>query len=625
MPVQLMEVFGGPVGASLVGGLIAFFAALALTPLVIRVARRRGWIDEPSEDRWHDRPVALMGGIAIGGAVAVGLASGGDPLLEQWPVWGGAALLFGVGLADDRWDVRPEVKMLAQVAAASAVLYAGYAFWAAGPGWVSFPLTFLWVIGVTNAVNLVDGIDGLAAGVAGVSALALTLVSLVQGPPEWAIAMAVLAGAAFGFLVYNAPPARVFMGDCGSLLLGYLLAVGALGVQAGGDPLIGTLVPIAVLAVPIFDTTFVTVTRLLQGKPVSEGGTDHVHHRLIRLGFSEARATVVLCVASVTFGGLAIAALWMRPNLTLAVAAFCLAAAGVVGGYLALTNEGGGDVPGLSEQIGALMRRYAGGPSWKSVLGVVGDFLVVGAALVVALHLRFDGAPPAEQQVMMGRALPAVIVLKLAVFYAFGLYEGIWRHAGTPEVMRLVGASTLASVLVAAGFAVVGPGRLLGAVLVLDWMVTTVGVGGLRFGFRALRQYFAAHREEGRRTFVYGTDRPSLLAVRHLRHRPDRTPVGLLSDDPAQHGLRVQGIEVVGEVDDLAGLRDQYEVDEVIVPVRAVSPNLRRRIQARCAEQGVDCWYFGALLRPAEKWEATVHASAAGDGARPVPRPSAAD
>ncbi len=589
-----------------ISGCVALLAVLGLTPVVKRVARWTGQVDWPSDDRWHDRPVALMGGIAIVGGVVIGVAVG-EGSTFPWPVWAGAGILFALGLADDLWGVRPDAKVLAQVLATACVLYSGYAFWRGGSTWVSMPLTFLWVIGVTNALNLIDGIDGLAASVTAVAAGALALLGVALGTPELTIVMVALLGAATGFLVYNVPPASVFMGDCGSLVLGYLLAVGALVVQGGGGPVVGTLVPIAVLVVPIFDTTFVTITRLLRGQPVMDGGTDHVHHRLIQIGASEGEALILLAGTSAVFGGLAVSTLWMGIPLILAVAALCLVTVTVVGVYLA--RMGGAqsagiasDEFGMSDRVRVFMRKYAGGASWKSVAGVLADLLVVGAAFVVAAYLRYGGAPPSNWSALMLQTLPAVIGAKLLVFYAFGLYEGIWRHAGTPEVVRLAGASGTASVVVGVGLVTLkGPAALTPSIFILDWLVTTVGIGGARFAFRVLRQYVAAHRDGGRRVLIYGSDPDGILLLRHLRQHPElgRTVVGLLDENLARHGYRVQGIQVLGGPDDLPDICSDQDVEEVIVHLKAVSKEERSRIREQCAAADVDCQYFDPTIRPA--------------------------
>jgi len=602
------------------GGSLAFVTALALTPLVLRMAHHRGWIAHPSVDRWHERPVALLGGIALFGAVVTGVLGSGVLSAYTWPVWTGATLVFGVGFADDLWDVRPEAKLIAQVTATALLLYAGHAFWRGGPFWVSIPLTFLWVIGITNAVNLIDGLDGLAASITGVTATALAVIGAAIGQMPLASVGAVIAGASLGFLVYNAQPARIFMGDCGSLFLGYMLAVVALGVQSTGEPVIGTLVPIVVLAVPIFDTTFVTVTRILRGSSVTDGGNDHTHHRLVRLGLSERGAVAGLSGVSALFAMASLALLWATAQLFLALLLLGLVASVVFGLYLVGSRSYDAPslnhAPSITERVGAVMRALAGGIYWKSVGGIVADLLVVVAAFIMAVHLRFGGAPPAGQLEMMVQALPWIVVLKVVVFYALGLYHGVWRHAGTPEVVRLVKASTLASGLTLAGLVgMYGAASTSLSVLILDWMIATGTVGGARFGFRALRQYFAAQRDGGQRVLVYGSSDHGLLVLRHLRQRLDRTVVGLLDPDTSTHGLQVQGVQVLGNSNTLSQLVDEYDIDELIVPVQNTTAEKRQYLAQTCAETGIDCKHFAFSLQPAVG-TGTMASSAAGDGAR---------
>ena len=599
----------------------ALLAALLLTPLVRRLARRREWIARPSVDRWHDEPVALLGGMAIFGAVAVGIVGSGVWTAYTWPVWLGGGLIFAAGLADDLLDIRPEAKLVVQILATALLLYAGHAFWRGGPFWVSIPLTFLWVIGITNAFNLIDGLDGLASSIAVVAATALALIGGAIGQIELAVVAAILAGSSLGFLVFNAKPARIFMGDCGSLFLGYMLAVVSLGVQSTGEPVAGTLVPVVVLAVPIFDTTFVTVTRILGGRRVTKGGNDHTHHRLVRLGLSERGAVLALSGVSALFAAAALTLLWTTAQLFLAVVLLGVVACVVFGLYLVGSRSYDpptARAPSLTERVGALMRAVAGGIYWKSVGGVVADLFAVVAAFIMAVHLRFGGAPPADQMDLVVEALPAVVVLKIVVFYAFGLYHGVWRHAGTPELVRLFKASTLASLLTLGGLlAVYGTEGMSLSVVILDWMIVTGAVGSTRFGFRALRQYFAAQRDDGKRVLVYGSGDQGLLVVRHLRQRLDRTVVGLLDENPKRHALQVQGVEVLGDQEALPDLVAEHDIDEVIVPFKGTSQEERRQLAQHCAEADVDCQHFTFRLEPAGEDDTLPPVS--GDGARIVP------
>jgi len=286
-----------------VSGGLAFLVTVGLTPGVRWAAQQGGWVATPEAEKWHDTPTTLLGGVAIvGGAAIVALSEG----LVAFPtrVWGGAALLFGAGLADDLWGLRPATKLVVQVASVALVLSVGLLFAPSAPVWVSGPLTVIWVLGLTNALNLLDAMDGVAASVAAVAAVFLGCLAGLKGSVPLVIAAAAVAGATAGFLVFNVAPARIFMGDCGSLVLGYLLAVIGLGVQGAAAPTSAVLSPVLILAVPIFDTTFVSITRVRRGQSVSQGGTDHTVHRLVRLGWSERQSMLLMSGAGLMAGGI---------------------------------------------------------------------------------------------------------------------------------------------------------------------------------------------------------------------------------------------------------------------------------------------------------------------------------
>ena len=226
MPLNL-----NPAWLNGISGLFAFLSMLVLTPLVMRLAHRMGWLAYPKADRWHARPTALMGGIAIyAAAILAAMVFAGSTL--PWPIWAGATIMFVTGLLDDLKNIRPAAKIVAQVTATGLLLYAGYSFGQGWPLWVSFPLTFFWIIGITNAINLLDNMDGLAAGIAAITAVVLAAFAAFMGEGATVGVAITVAGAAAGFLVFNFNPARIFMGDSGSLFLGYMLAALAVVIQA---------------------------------------------------------------------------------------------------------------------------------------------------------------------------------------------------------------------------------------------------------------------------------------------------------------------------------------------------------------------------------------------------------
>jgi UDP-GlcNAc:undecaprenyl-phosphate GlcNAc-1-phosphate transferase len=300
---------------------LAAAGGLVLTPLVIRLAWRLGAVEQPRSDRWHRRPTALLGGTAIYLASAIAavsilprMPSPQPATLSLWPGLGAAAtLLFLLGLIDDRRGLSPRAKLLGEAAAGALLVASGIHVPWVSPPWLAAALTVLWVVGITNAVNLLDNMDGVAAGVVAIAALALAV--LDQGQGEVAVLALCLAGACCGFLRYNFHPARIFMGDCGSLYLGFCISALSLmaGMQHEGNVTASLVAPAAILALPIFDTTLVIVSRRRHGRPVMQGGRDHTSHRLAALGLPERSVALLLYAGGAVQGAVALAALRLPP------------------------------------------------------------------------------------------------------------------------------------------------------------------------------------------------------------------------------------------------------------------------------------------------------------------------
>jgi UDP-GlcNAc:undecaprenyl-phosphate/decaprenyl-phosphate GlcNAc-1-phosphate transferase len=309
---------------SLIGIALALVAALALTPLVRALARRYGMVTRPRADRWAKKPTALLGGVAIFAAFA--LAAFG--VLPQVPyggvVLGASAFIFLLGLVDDLRPLKPYQKLVGQIVGASIVILGGLTLpWTPWPV-ANMALTILWLVGITNAVNLLDNMDGLAAGVGTIAAAVLAAIFLMNGEVAEAALMAAFAATLIGFLVYNFNPASIFMGDCGSLFIGFFLASAAL-LNVSGGRITGIVpvlaVPALLLLIPIFDTTLVTILRKLAGRSVSQGGRDHASHRLVALGLSERKAVALLYLLAAASGMTALLVRQVSAEVGLAVMA----------------------------------------------------------------------------------------------------------------------------------------------------------------------------------------------------------------------------------------------------------------------------------------------------------------
>jgi UDP-GlcNAc:undecaprenyl-phosphate/decaprenyl-phosphate GlcNAc-1-phosphate transferase len=287
----------------------AFIMAAGLTPLARWVAPRVGLMDQPAARKIHARPMPLIGGVAIYLAFIASLVLLGDRgyVQEVISIFAGATLCSFVGLWDDRVGLPALLKLGVQMLAAGILILSGVRTQLPWLGPLNLAVTLLWIVGVTNAINLLDNMDGLAGGVSAVAAAFFLLLAAMHGQYLVGALAAGLLGAAIGFLVYNLNPASVFMGDSGSLFLGFMLAAVGLKLRFPGQPTTITwMIPLIVLGLPIFDTSLVFLSRLRRGlNPLTTPGKDHTSHRLLQMGYTRREAVLVLYLIGCALGVLA--------------------------------------------------------------------------------------------------------------------------------------------------------------------------------------------------------------------------------------------------------------------------------------------------------------------------------
>jgi UDP-GlcNAc:undecaprenyl-phosphate GlcNAc-1-phosphate transferase len=305
---------------------LATGAALVLTPLAIHLSYRFRVLDVPDARKTHERPMPLLGGAAVAAAFAVAclLAMQTLPagtirpglMTQLAATLAGAGFVAAMGIADDKWGLRPAIRLVGQLAAVCLVIRYGVVMTFLPPTALGrlgeAALTAAWVIGITNALNFLDGLDGLAAGVTIVAAVFFGAIAGITG--QWGLAAVsfALAGAGLGFLKYNFRPASIYLGDSGATFLGFTLAcIGILGEWGRPDRIENLFVPIIILGIPIYDTVYITIYRIRKGivrnltQWVTYVGRDHLHHRLLQLGMRPERACLFICLGGVTLGILA--------------------------------------------------------------------------------------------------------------------------------------------------------------------------------------------------------------------------------------------------------------------------------------------------------------------------------
>jgi UDP-GlcNAc:undecaprenyl-phosphate GlcNAc-1-phosphate transferase len=481
-----------------------------------------------------------------------------------------STFLFLVGLVDDLVHIKPYQKLIGQILGSAFVVYYGLSLPWTGSVLLNMALAIFWLIGITNAINLLDNMDGLASGIAIIAAGFLALSFMNSGQYTEAVIMLVFAGGLLGFLVYNSNPASIFMGDCGSMFVGFFLASSALMHVSGGRsrsflPVLA--VPILVLFIPIFDTTFVTVLRKLSGRAASQGGRDHTSHRLVALGMSERHAVLMLYGFAALSGLLAIVVQRTRLDVSLAAIAGFTIVLTLIGVYLA-----GVKVYDESEVAAALKDKplyaFLVDVSYKRrIFEVLLDVVLIILSYWSAYAINFP--PNSGAWSLFIRTLPVLVFVKMSVFLVMGVYRGLWRYTSMSDLIvfaKAVVLSSIGSILVLLfAFRFVGFSR---KVFIIDAACMFLFLAGSRMAFRLFRQLVpAVSKQNGRRVLIYGAGDGGELLLRELRNNRELrlAPIGFLDDDPAKSGKVIHGLRVFGGNGDLRSVCAQHEIDEIVI------------------------------------------------------------
>jgi UDP-GlcNAc:undecaprenyl-phosphate GlcNAc-1-phosphate transferase len=573
---------------------IATAVSVALGAGVRRTAPRIGAVVPPRSDRWHSAPTPTMGGIGIAGATlaAFFMVAPAAGVWSAWMPWAAvlaaSLAMFGVGVLDDQLQLSPVAKLVASLACGAFLVFAlsGADPSAAFPSGYTLVAT-VWFAGVCHAMNLLDNMDGLASGVGLIAALFLAALLGNSLGIALVLLFAALAGALLGFLYWNRPPARLFMGDSGSLFIGAML---------GGASLVPvfhtriafvspSVIAVLILVVPLFDTSFVLVLRRLAGRKASKGGTDHVSHRLVSLGFSERSAVRILYLFGLIGGGTAwiLVAFSGGEPMVPVVGVFAILVV-LLGIYLAR-------VPAYNSEDFLALQKSSFAPFLKDLAfrwhagQVMLDLVLITTCYYFAFRLRFDGESLDTFLPYFTASLPAILGCKLAALYASGLYRRSWETFGLRDlaaVARGVGLGSLLSILTAAYlYRLQGFSR---AVFVLDALLLTVGIVATRASFRSMNLVAATRNKRSRRVLVYGAGSFGQLLVREMRANGDwkMNPVAFIDDDPMKRMRWIGGVPVRGSIEALEETMRRLSVDEVVLSSPSINGSIETRIREVC-------------------------------------------
>ena len=583
----------GPISNPFIIGGISAALAVLLTLAVRAFARKFDFVAKPKSDRWHKRPTAMLGGAAIF-LTTVSMYGLFVPFtFESFVIVAAASFLFLVGLLDDIINVKPYQKLIGQLIGATFVVGFDLTLPLTGYELIDIWITVFWLVGITNAVNLLDNMDGLAAGIAAIGAMSLAIGFYANGQSTEVIFAAVFIGALAGFLVFNFNPASIFMGDCGSMFVGFLLASTVLIGQSGGRTRsVFTIlaVPVLILFVPIFDTTFVTVLRKLWGRKASQGGRDHTSHRLVALGLSERSAVLMIYGFAVAAGALSLLVAHLQTTQSLALIGFFTIILTIVGVYLSKVKVYEEREEELAFRNHAVFAFIVNVSYKRRVFEVFLDAFLITLSYYAAYLLVLGPIESTGNWDLFLRTLPLLIVLKLFALLAAGVYRGLWRYTSITDLITFTKGVAAGSVLsVIAVLLLYRFENFSRAVFILDGLILLSAVVGSRLAFRLFREILPVS-QEGRRVLIYGAGDGGEMVLRELRNNPrwNYMPIGFIDDDPLKKDKVINGLKVYDSNGTLAALCDEWEIQEILISSSKITAESIRSLRAICRDSNIE-------------------------------------
>ena len=588
----------------------SFLFSLCLTPLVRKLARAKGQVAVPKDNRWHKKETALMGGVAIFISTLVIWFLGTS--LIDWPMLGRPYLsiilcasgIFAVGLADDIFNMDPQHKLAAQIVITSLLMIFGFRLGWTASKTANLFLTIFWIVGITNAFNLLDNMDGLSAGIALIAGIFIFLTHYLNPVSQSAGPVLLMStaylGAILGFLVYNFNPASIFMGDAGSLFIGFFMAcltvAGSTGKTVGGNVahLLSVMaIPILIVFIPILDTGFVSFMRKLFSRPISQGGRDHSSHRMVAIGLSEKKAVLVLYAFAAISGLIALAINYLSIGPILVIIALYLLFVIFFWIYLAKVKVYEEDSIISQNGMGAFTPVLVQFTYRRRLFEVVLDFILISIAYYTAYLLRFEG--PVYYLIgsnfnLFLRSLPIVVACQIFCFYIMGVYRGIWESTGLSDLIDYIKAITIGTVMAMLILLFVYRFHSFSrAVFILYWILLLMLISLSRLSFRLVDEGVKKGKQRGRPTLIYGAGIGGQMIAKEIENNRNLNLalVGFIDDNPRKSKRKIMGYPVLGAGEDLERLIKGKNIQEIIVSFKANSAEKKKEIKTLCLK--MDC------------------------------------
>ena len=607
--------------------------ALILTPLVIRLALKVNAIDQPDKRKVHKRPIPRLGGLAVAGSFLISIGLLFVIIPEFFPavipftfqpeasvlfsVAAGAVLLIILlGVRDDVKPLSPGFKFVIQIVAATFAWFAGFNITFVGDPFgtgiinleqLSLPLTVLWIVGVTNAFNLIDGLDGLASGTAIIALTAIGMISIIHGQLEIVLFCLILGSATLGFLWYNSHPARIFLGDSGSLFLGFILALLSIHSYTKSSTSFAIFVPIFALGLPIIDTLLAMTRRFLSWflpekyseadklsfkkilHSIFQPDKSHIHHQLLQHGLSHKHTVLVLYMVSAFFGACAVIVALTTDADTM----FLVLLAIVILILIGISKLKYKEIALLHNGIFLMLfSRYLIN---RKVMHKVIDSIFIVASCTAALLLT-QSKPLGSTFLTAGSnpnlsMLLFVLLFQMGILYVSGLYRETSHQIGVADVFQIIKSVGLAVLSSTIAVHLIPQWHIdaVFSLLLLNFYILTTLILGFRGLFHLLVYLFRCSRIGLQNVLIHGTGEQEILILQRLLTMETKiyNPMGFLDENPEMEGKSINGLPVFGGHWKLEYLIRKHNIRQLFLSGNHMSPEIRERIESLSAAYGV--------------------------------------
>lgn len=568
----------------------ALLASVLVIPIIRKICIAKGWVSYPRKDRWHQRPTPRLGGIGIFFAFILSVIIAyiaTPPNRIEWGLLGGAIIIFTLGLIDDIRQLSPVAKLIGQIAAASLAISLGRTIGFFPWESLNIIFTFVWLVGITNAINLLDNMDGLASGVSLIAAGLLSyLFAQIHNHDLLTLSMAI-SGSILGFLIYNFPPASIFMGDSGSLFLGFSLAALSIARAPRASNVLAVLgVPIMLFLLPILDTTLVSITRILRGQSPAQGGKDHTSHRLIAFGLNERQTLIVLYGVALVSGIVGTGLEYLDYSVSLVLLPLILIVFALFTAYLGRYKMV--DTPNQSNE-GTFARLVVQFTARSHILEIILDFFLISLAYYLAFWTYNGFHLDASALDLFISTLALAVPSAYLAYLVVGIYRDVWQYIGIRDLLRYAGVALLASIILAVTlFLTNNIPRLTTVELFLFGLFLFLGLSISRLSFRIFDQIYRPAKEipapSKQNVLIYGADNLGELILRWLLVQPDSgfKPLGIVDNDPFKKGRQIHGFNVIGDIDELDKFIRTNKIQGIICSIQPTSD-----VQNLCKKEGI--------------------------------------